>query len=117
MTDAYKIETKDELLEKITEEIEVLESIFDGEGIVLKKAEEIACSEADVSTSGSGSQDDIDSPLSQFMVQIELDLKPNTGMDNAKVGLLAQVRMIFDQFYPYRAPKILLINKKGLDQD
>ena len=38
-------------------------------------------------------------------------------MDNAKVGLLAQVRMIFDQFYPFRAPKIQLINKKGLDQD
>ena len=68
MTDAYKIETKEELLDKISEEIEVLESIFDGEGIVLRKAEEIACSEADVSTSGSGSQDDIDSPISQFMV-------------------------------------------------
>lgn len=68
MTDAYKIETKDDLLEKISEEIEVLESIFDGEGIVLKKPEEINCSDADVSTSGSGSQDDIDSPLSQFLV-------------------------------------------------
>ena len=95
--DSYKIETKDELIEKISEEIEVLESIFDGEGIVLKKAEEITCSEADVSTTGSAaSQEDNDASLSQFLVQIELDLKPNTGMDNAKVGLLAQVRMIFD---------------------
>ena len=64
MTDAYKIESKEELIQKINDEIEVLESIFDGEGIVLKKAEEMACSEADVSTSGSGSQEDIDSPLS-----------------------------------------------------
>jgi hypothetical protein len=106
MTDVYKIESKEDLIQKINEELDVLESIFDGEGVILKKAEEVTCSEVDVSTSGSGSQDDIDSPLSQFMVQIELDLKPNTGMDNAKVGLLAQVRMIFDQFYPYRAPKI-----------
>lgn len=55
MSDAYKIESKDDLIEKINEEIDVLESIFDGEGIVLKRAEEVACSEADVSTSGSGS--------------------------------------------------------------
>ena len=68
MTEVYKIETKNELIEKISEEIEVLESIFDGEGIILKKAEEILCSEADASTSGSGSQDDIDTPISQFMV-------------------------------------------------
>jgi hypothetical protein len=64
MTDTYKIDSKEELIQKINDEIEVLESIFDGEGIVLKKAEEVACSEADVSTSGSGSQEDIDSPLS-----------------------------------------------------
>jgi hypothetical protein len=64
MTDAYKIDSKEELIQKINDEIEVLESIFDGEGIVLKKAEDVACSEADVSTSGSGSQEDIDSPLS-----------------------------------------------------
>ena len=64
MTDAYKLDSKEELILKINDEIEVLESIFDGEGIVLKKAEEVTCSEADVSTSGSGSQEDIDSPLS-----------------------------------------------------
>ena len=35
--DAYKIENSEELLQKIEEEIEVLESIYDGEGIVIKK--------------------------------------------------------------------------------
>ena len=104
MSDGYKIENKEQLIEKVQEEIEILESIFDGEGIVLKKPEEIVAADADVSTCESGT--DIDSPISAFLVQIELDLKPNTGMEMAKVGLLAQVRMIFDQFYPFRAPKI-----------
>jgi hypothetical protein len=68
MTDTYKIETKEELIDKINEELDVLESIFDGEGVVLKRAEDSNCSDADVSTSGSGTQEDIDSPLSQFLV-------------------------------------------------
>ena len=55
MSDTYKIETKEELIEKINEELDVLEAIFDGEGVVLKRAEEISSPEADASTSGSGS--------------------------------------------------------------
>ena len=32
----YKIENAEELLAKINEEVEVLESIFDGEGIIIE---------------------------------------------------------------------------------
>ena len=54
MNDNYKIESKEELIEKINEELDMLEGIYDGEGIVLKRAEEIAVSEEDVSTNNSG---------------------------------------------------------------
>ena len=35
MADNYKIESQDQLIEKLNEEIEVLNSIFDGEGVIL----------------------------------------------------------------------------------
>ena len=35
----YEIQSEDELLEKIKEEIEVLESIYDGENVILKAPE------------------------------------------------------------------------------
>jgi hypothetical protein len=35
----------------------------------------------------------------------------------AKVGLLAHFRFTFDQFYPYRAPRIQCTNSKGLDSE
>lgn len=55
----YKIENASELLAKINEEVEVLESIFDGEGIVIEKPNE--CGEAEIkSTNDSGSHDDED---------------------------------------------------------
>ena len=40
MADKYpKIETQEELIEKLNEEVEVIESIFDGEGVILAKPE------------------------------------------------------------------------------
>ena len=66
--------------------------------------------DADASTQSSGDspvadEEDINQPISQFKVQCELDIKPNVGDDQAKVALLLNLRMTFDQFYPYRAPK------------
>jgi hypothetical protein len=49
-----KLETKEELLEKVEQEIEILESIFDGEGIVLAKPSIVEVSEAELSTNSSG---------------------------------------------------------------
>jgi len=54
MTDTFKIETKEELIEKINDELEMLEGIYDGEGIILSKTQEIDVSEEDVSTNNSG---------------------------------------------------------------
>lgn len=66
---AYKIESKEQLQEKINEEIEILESIFDGEGLVLAKPTVVDASEADLSTnsSGNGNEDD-EQQISQFAV-------------------------------------------------
>ena len=67
MNDSYKIETKEELIDKINEELDMLEGIYDGEGIVLKRAEEIPVSEEDVSTNNSGQDAENDeSPITQF---------------------------------------------------
>jgi hypothetical protein len=89
MNDNYKIESKEELIEKINEELDMLEGIYDGEGIVIKRAEEIPVSEEDVSTNNSGADAENDeSPITQFKAQIELDIKPCTGFDMAKVGLM-----------------------------
>mgnify|MGYP005631885341 CR=1 len=48
---------------------------------------------------------------------MELNIKPNTGFDSAKVGLLIHCRLAFDQFYPYHAPKVSFTQKKGLDTE
>ena len=45
-----------------------------------------------------------------------MDIKPNTGFDMAKVGMMVHCRLVFDEFYPFRAPKSTLILKKGLDE-
>ena len=54
MADVYKIETKEELLEKLNEEIEILESIYDGEGVVVEQPKETGVMEQDVNTESSG---------------------------------------------------------------
>jgi hypothetical protein len=46
-----------------------------------------------------------------------MEIKPNTGFNSAKVGLLVNCRIVFDQFYPFRAPSIKFTNKKGLDEE
>lgn len=115
----FKIETEQELIEKINEEIEVLESIYADENVVLQKPTPCEVLEPDASTSSSGElaeEKDENAPISSFMVQMELDIKPNTGFDDAKVGLLVHCRLLFDQYYPYRAPQMSFTAKKGLDE-
>lgn len=51
---AYKVESREELQAKIDEEIQILESIFDGEGLVLSKPTVIEASDLDMSTNSSG---------------------------------------------------------------
>ena len=36
---------------------------------------------------------------------------------DAKIGLLAHFRLIFDQWYPFRQPRIQFINSKGIDYE
>jgi uncharacterized protein YqeY len=65
----YKIESREELLDKINEEIEILESIFADEGLVLAKPTVVEASEADLSTNSSGkSIEDEEQLISQFAV-------------------------------------------------
>lgn len=87
----FKIETEQELIEKLDEEVEVLESIYADENVVLQKPTPCEVGEPDVSTSSSGElgeEKDENIAISNFMAQIELDIKPNTGFDEAKIGLL-----------------------------
>ena len=76
----------------------------------------VACKEADTSTSGSSGVEE-DEPISAFLVETILNIKPNTGMNEGKVGILAHLSLQFDQFYPFRAPRICFTNKKGLDDE
>ena len=50
-----------------------------------------------------------------FRVQCDINIKPNIGEDEQKIGLAVHVSFLFDQFYPYQPPKITLTTKKGLD--
>lgn len=64
--EVYKIESEQELLEKMNEEIEMLESIFP-EDVIMEKISKVEIDEADASTNGSGGSDKDDSePMSQF---------------------------------------------------
>jgi len=103
---------------KIEEEIEVLESIYDGEGIVIKKPIIIEV-DADASTNESNgqTQQEEEEPISSFKVECELEIKPSVGIDLAKIGLITQIRITFDQYYPYRAPKLTFTSAKGLDEE
>ena len=86
-----KIETEQELIEKIKEEVEVLESIYADENVVLQQPTPCEVVEPDASTSSSGElgeEKDEHMAIGNFMVQIQLDIKPNTGFDEAKIGLL-----------------------------
>jgi hypothetical protein len=66
---AYKIESREELLEKIIEELQILESIFDGEGVVLSQPIAAEANEMNLSTASSGkSNEDEDQQISQFAV-------------------------------------------------
>ena len=52
------------------------------------------------------------------MAAIELNIKPYTGMEmDAKVGLLAHFKFIFDQLYPFRPPRVTCSNSKGIDTE
>jgi len=114
MAENYKISSPQELLEKVNEELETLEAIFDGEGIVISKVESLV-NEVDAVTQSSGKA--VEEDESAFFVQCELDLKPNTGFNDAKVGLRVHCRMVFSQFYPFRAPKLSFTLSKGLDKE
>ena len=46
---------------------------------------------------------------------MELDLKPNTGNEEMKVGLLLHAKLVFGQNYPLKPPRISFTQKKGLD--
>ncbi len=112
-----KLENNEQLIEKLNEETEVLESIYDGEGVIIAAASAIDEQEEDASTSGSGNAEEADHLSSGFKCAMELDVKPNIGADDEKVGLLIQVRLTFDQYYPYRAPQVQFTQKKGLDEE
>jgi len=74
----------------------LLEGIYDGEGLVLSRTKEALVSEEDVSTNNSGDSkegDESNQLITQFLAQIELDIKPCTGFDDAKIGLMAHVRL------------------------
>lgn len=65
MADNYKIESQDQLIEKLNEEIEVLNSIFDGEGVILQAPTIVECTDADTATADSGKSNE-EEELSAF---------------------------------------------------
>ena len=46
-----------------------------------------------------------------------LDVRPAVGIDEAKNGLLAHTKLQFSQGYPFEAPLISFVAKKGLEQE
>ena len=50
MADTYKIDSKEQLIDMVNEELDVLNSIFDGEGVVVTTTTETPISESDAST-------------------------------------------------------------------
>lgn len=117
MEGEYKIATKEELIEKINEEVEILESIYADDGVVLATAQIVDAEAISTGSSGQSNQDE-DQQSQNFAVQLDLNVKPKTGIEmDAKVGLLAHFRFIFDQMYPFNAPKVICLNSKGIDYE
>lgn len=104
-------------MDKLNEEIEVLQSIYDGEDVILKgpaitKNEE---AEDDFAAFQSGTGKAFEYQQTPYHVPIELDIRPRTGGDQAKVGVYFKCNLSFNQFYPFNIPK-LDFWLKGVDE-
>ena len=94
----YEVQNEDELFEKIKEEIEVLQSIYDGENILLKAPEIQKNAEAkeDFSEFMSGEKNEFEFQQTACVIPIQLEIKLKTGGDDAKVGLECQCDVTFN---------------------
>jgi len=63
---------------------------------VLEPPAVIDCSDADATTQSSGKSSEQEEVLSQFKVQCLLNIVPNTGFDDKKIGLLLHTKVVFD---------------------
>jgi hypothetical protein len=96
MEGEYKIATKEELKEKVDEEVEILESIYADDGIILQHPQFVDGEAISTGSSGQSGQDE-EQQAHNFAVQLDLNVKPKTGIEmDSKVGLLAHFRFVFD---------------------
>lgn len=117
MEGEYKIETKEELIEKINEEIEILESIYADEGVILSQPQLVDAEAVSTGSSGKSNEEE-EHQAPTYFVQMEINVKPKTGIEmETKVGLLAHFRFIFDQYYPFNPPQVICFNSKGIDEE
>lgn len=55
--------------------------------------------------------------MTETKVELVLDVRPSTGIDDSKNGLLSNLKISFENGYPFKAPQVEFILGKGLDQE
>lgn len=112
----YDIVEEEELLQKIKEEIEVLESIYSDQDIILK-APDIKKNQqavADFAEFQAGDSKEFEFQQTDSVIPIQLKIVLKTGGDDTKVGLEFYCYLTINQFYPFNSPEFAF-TIKGVD--
>ena len=104
-------------IEKLNSELEVIDSIFNGEGVVVQQAIQLYATEH--SKTIPQAQEDIstESDEGKFETMCVLNIMPNAGADEDELRMVLHCRFIFDQAYPFTAPRISFMVKKGMAEE
>ena len=116
-TNKYELCEEGELLQKIQDEIEVLESIYSDQNIILKAPEIVKNQQAvaDFSEFQQGNEKEFEFQQTDCVIPIQLDIVLKTGGDDTKVGLQFKCDLTFNQFYPFNKPEFNF-TVKGVDE-
>lgn len=107
--------SKEELLESLQEEVENIKAVYSDYDVVVQEPM-LLDGETDVSDDV---EDDflIKNVQDSAQVSLVLDIKPATGFDADKNGLLAHCLFEFAPKYPFVAPTMDFVVRKGLEQE
>ncbi|CDW71736.1 e3 ubiquitin-protein ligase rnf25 [Stylonychia lemnae] len=86
------------LLEKIEQELEIVESIYSDDGVIVTRAQESKSHGSD-------------------HVECLLKLQPNTGFNAQKIAVIVEARLTFQPSYPADPPTFEFSSVKGLDDE
>lgn len=103
-----------EQIERLNSELEVIDSIFNGEGVIVRNAALLYTEDGKTTTQGSDEHSTDEEDKQHVETMCILNIMPNSGAEQVELRMQLHCRFIFDQAYPFTAPRISFQAKKGL---